>query len=330
MIGFDFLRNNANFGAFTDPATGIPLPHSRPSKKAIVNGAGYIQEEAKLLDRFNLTPVIRWDYHSEFGSTFSPKLGVSSLLIDELRFHASAGRSFRAPSLAEMYLPDFPVTPGVKLKPNSNLKPEYIWGFDAGFDFDPVHALAVKIRAFYNSMDNLINQTIVSNPTVCVTHRNIAKATSEGIEAELQWRPLKAISLAAHATLQDSWDKSYKAPLDYVPKKMAGSSMRFSDTVASKKMEGQIVVNYVGKRSYLDFQHSEDAEIISTLEGLKYIPRSRPLPSYYTIDVSYRIFLLKRLCLHLAVQNLLNAEYKEAPGNLAPGILPTIKAGYDF
>jgi hypothetical protein len=111
---------------------------------------------------------------------------------------------------------------------------------------------------------------------------------------------------------------------------MAGSSMRFSDTVASKKMEGQIVVNYVGKRSYLDFQHSEDAEIISTLEGLKYIPRSRPLPSYYTIDVSYRIFLLKRLCLHLAVQNLLNAEYKEAPGNLAPGILPTIKAGYDF
>jgi outer membrane receptor for ferrienterochelin and colicin len=136
--------------------------------------------------------------------------------------------------------------------------------------------------------------------------------------------------MAAHAALQDSWDKAYKAPLDYVPKYMAGSSIKFSDTIASKRMEGQIVVNYIGKRSFLDFQHSDDAEIISTLEGLKYIPQSRRLSSYHTVDVSYRIFLLKRLWLHIAVQNLLNAEYKEAPGNLAPGILPTIKAGYDF
>jgi outer membrane receptor for ferrienterochelin and colicins len=332
-IGADFLRNSGNFGAFEDPTTGIALPHSHSTKKAIVNGAGYVQDELKLFDRLNVVPVVRLDYHSQFGSAFSPKLGISYKIMEMVRFHSSAGRSFRAPSLAELYLPDFPVTPGIKLKPNPDLQPEYIWGFDGGFDVMPINKCVVKINAFYNLMDNLINQTIVSNPNtgIFITHRNISAAWSQGIELECEWRFLQWLSLAAHGTIQDSRDKTYKVTLDYVPRYMFGSTIGLAGVIGSMKMDGQIGFNYIGKRNYLDFQHTDSTtQIISTLEGLKYVPPSRRLPSYYTLDLSYRIFLLQRLWLNLTVQNLLNAEYEEAPGNLAPGIFPSLKIGYDF
>jgi outer membrane receptor for ferrienterochelin and colicin len=329
-FGGDLLRNSADFGAFINPATGLILPNSFSTKKAIVNGAGYIQDELKLFDCLNIIPVARLDYHSTFGSAFSPKLGISDKISDRLRLHASAGRSFRAPSLAELFLTDFPINEALSLKPNPDLKPEYIWGFDAGFDLTPINECAFKISSFYNSMSDLISQTIVSDPTTYVTHRNIATAWSQGIEIELEWRLHQWISLSTYGTIQDSRDETYHAPLDYVPKYMFGCQLGLSPIVASKKMEGRIGLNYVGKRSFLDFEHYENGKLVSTLEGLKYFPSSSPLSPYTTVDVSYKISLPKNIWLLVAAQNLFNVVYKETPGNLSPGRFATMKIGLDY
>ena len=142
--GFEVLRNGADFGTAVNPANGEILPESFMTKKAIVNSAGYVQDEIKLFDRLNIVPVGRVDYQTEFGAAFSPKLGVSYKIFDQLRFRSSAGRSFRAPSLAELGL-DIKISPTLHLLPNPDLKPEYICGYDAGFDITPIKTLIIKI-----------------------------------------------------------------------------------------------------------------------------------------------------------------------------------------
>jgi outer membrane cobalamin receptor len=331
-VGADLLRNNADFGAFVNPITGRALPGAFSTKKAIINGAGYIQDEIKLFDCWNIVPVARLDYHSVFGSAFSPKLGMSYKISDKIRLHSSAGRSFRAPSLGELYLPDFPVYSRINLKSKPDLKPEYIWGFDAGFDLVPANKLEFKIGSFYNLMSDLIIQKVetksgILDTSIYVTHENSTQAWSKGIEFEMQWNPLRWFSLSSHATIEDSKDESNNVPLNYVPKYLLGNQIALSRVFNSIKTEGRIGYNYVGNRRFLDLEH---ARLSSTLRGLQLKLPSVPLSSYQTVDLSCRISLPNKTWLLLAVQNLFNVEYEEAPGNLAPGRFATIKIGIEF
>jgi outer membrane receptor for ferrienterochelin and colicin len=180
-------------------------------------------------------------------------------------------------------------------------------------------------------MTNLINQVIKSDRTsTWVTHQNIANGWSRGIEMELEWKPLEWLFLSPHGTIQTSRDETYKASLDYVPEFMFGCQVRLAHVLASRKMEGQIGFNYVGKRSFLDFEHYENGKWVSTLEGLKYYPGSVALAPYTTLDMSYKIFLPENFWLHIAVQNIFNTVYKETPGNLSPGRMATVKIGLDY
>ena len=323
--GFDLLRNGADFGLASNPANGEILPESYATKKAIVNVGGYIQDELNLFDRLNVVPVARIDYHSEFGAAFSPKLGVSYKIFDQLRFRSSAGRSFRAPSLVELGL-DIKLNPELHLSPNDKLKPEYIWGYDAGFDITPIKSLMLKIGPYYNSMQNLISEAAFLDAGL-VTYRNISAAWSEGIEGEADWNPLEWLILSTHGTIQKSFDEFYRTSLDYVPGYTFGSSASATRTFNTVKIEGQIGFNYVGSRSFLDFAHAE--KLFMPDGQLKLRPPVIPLGSYNTLDLSCKI-TLKPYYFTLGAQNIFNTKYEESQGTLAPGRFASIKIGYNF
>jgi outer membrane receptor protein involved in Fe transport len=249
--------------------------------------------------------------------------------IEMLRIRASAGRSFRAPSLAELYLPDLQINPYFTLKANPDLKPEYIWGFDGGFDLYAHENLTAKIGAFYNAMDHLISQRIVLDSGASyVTHRNVTSAWSRGIEMEIDWKALPWLTASSHATIEGSADKTYNVPLDYVPDYLFGCAAAMTRKFDRLKVEGRLTFNYVGSRSYLDFA---DAGINGTPQGaweLRVPPV--PLSSYGTMDVSCKVWPSGGIWIALTVQNLFNAEYEEAAGNLAPGRFALLKMGLDF
>jgi outer membrane receptor protein involved in Fe transport len=325
--GVEFLRNSADFGATADPATGQTVPNSFPMQKAIVNGAGYVQDEWKPFEGLNIVPVARLDYHSVFGGAFSPKLGVSYQPFDRFRVRASAGRSFRAPSLAELYLPDLQINPSFLLRANPGLKPEYIWGFDGGIDVKAHENVTVTLGGFYNTMDNLISQTLAQDSsTLYVTHRNVISAWSRGVEMEASWKALSWLTAAGHATLENSLDRTYNVSLDYVPDLLFGCSAIAKRNFKVARIEGQAVFNYVGARSYLDFTglHSSPQGTWGLAQGLVH---QHP---YGTVDLSCKVTLSRGLWFALTAQNLLNAEYEEAAGTLAPGRLALIKIGLDF
>jgi outer membrane receptor protein involved in Fe transport len=325
--GFEVLRNGADFGTAVNPANGEILPESFMTKKAIVNSAGYVQDEIKLFDRLNIVPVGRVDYQTEFGAAFSPKLGVSYKIFDQLRFRSSAGRSFRAPSLAELGL-DIKISPTLHLLPNPDLKPEYIWGYDAGFDITPIKTLIIKIGPYYNSMQNLISEAAVLSQG-SVTYRNISSAWSEGIEGEVTWSPMQWLLASAHCALQKSRDEYYDTTLDYVPGLTFGGSVIVSKMFNGVKIDGQIGYNFVGERTYLNFQDTNTTKIFTPFNGLVLRPASDTMSAYGTLDLSCKM-AIKQYSITLAVQNLFNERYSESAGTLGPGRFATIKIGYNF
>ncbi len=49
-----------------------------------------------------VTAAARYEHYSDFGNTFKPKFGLNYKPTNDLKFHGSYGRSFRAPSLADV------------------------------------------------------------------------------------------------------------------------------------------------------------------------------------------------------------------------------------
>jgi outer membrane cobalamin receptor len=332
--GVDFLANKADFGPTLNADTKKELPTSNPTNEAIVNIGGFIQDEITW-DRLNVVPGIRLDHHSTFGSALSPKLGVSYKISDILRCRASAGRAFRAPSLAELKLA-MNVSSYV-IAPNPDLLPEYLWGFDGGFDITPLRSVVVKVGPFYNLMKDLIG-TVVDLKTGQISQRNISTARSEGIEAEVEWHTVPWMVIAPHVTFQKSSQQSDEiiavldgnattASLDYVPNVLAGCLINFERRAGPGKIDAQIGYNFVGKRMFADMASDT---LVFTPGGLKYKTPFMTLPNYHTFDISCRYKLMNRWWLSVLVQNFFNVKYRESGGDDAPGRFATLKVGYDF
>jgi len=136
--------------------------------------------------RVRLTPALRWDALGPFHG-LSAKLGASVQVAGPLSVRASAGRSFRAPSFAELYL-----SQGL-LSANPDLVPETSVGGDVGVVVDGRRGLAA-VTLFAQQYQDLI----VYEPDSFRRFKpfNDGKATTRGLEVELASAPLGPGGLA--------------------------------------------------------------------------------------------------------------------------------------
>ncbi|HTP88667.1 MAG TPA: TonB-dependent receptor [Bryobacteraceae bacterium] len=104
-----------------------------------------------------------------------------------LRARGSAYRSFRAPTLNELFR-QFK-TGNTTTLANADLVPETLWGAEAGFDWVGETSM-FRVTGYRNEMNNLItNVTLSSSPTAIVRQRqNAAAALSRGFEATFNQR----------------------------------------------------------------------------------------------------------------------------------------------
>jgi outer membrane receptor protein involved in Fe transport len=121
------------------------------------------------------------------GNTFiSPSGGIVAGR-KWIRGRASAYRSFRAPTLNELFR-EFRAGNAVT-QPNDGLKPESSTGVEAGADF-VFESRRLGITLFRNSLDDVItNVTLSSTPALIVRQRrNAEAAVSRGAEVEFRQR----------------------------------------------------------------------------------------------------------------------------------------------
>ena len=71
---------------------------------------------------------LRWDYNSEYGSPFSPRISVTKYFSDELNISFAYGQAFTAPTISDLY--DVYESAWYSFYGNPDLKPEKSERFD--------------------------------------------------------------------------------------------------------------------------------------------------------------------------------------------------------
>jgi outer membrane receptor protein involved in Fe transport len=295
------IREEKNFfqpGPFPEPLPGgrvvdvtsiaaFNTPHSRN----IVYLFG--QDEWNFARDWTLTAGLRYDYYSDFGNTFNPRLALVWQTAYNLTSKLLYGRAFRAPSFTEQFNINNPVSLG-----SSNLDPETIDSVELAFDYQPWRTFRTKLNLYWYLYQDIIR--FVPDPSGARTARNSGDQTGYGLEFESTWDITDTLRLYANYAFQKSIDDSVDADVGFAPTHQvyARADWRF---LPKWNLDTQF--NWVGdrKRSFGDLRP--------------------PVNDYTTLDLTLRgSDLFHGLGVSLAVKNLFDTNTREP--SLPPGLIP--------
>jgi vitamin B12 transporter len=146
-----------------------------------------------VIDRWSITPGIRYDHNSITGSFTSPSLGITYLLGEETIARASAARGFTIPPLS------WTSGGGLFLDPNPNLEPEKVWSYQAGIESAALRYLWVKGTIFRHELEDalIIEPFGGSPPAFNDIHVNRGDIRRQGLELEAETIPIYNVSFMA-------------------------------------------------------------------------------------------------------------------------------------
>lgn len=149
--------------------------------------ASYVQHEWRPNPVFTATGSLRFDYNyvdtglKEYH--LNPRLGLVYQLSPRSSLRASAGRGFRAATMAEMFT--CTRAGGFTVIPNPNLGSESAWSYEVGGQF-VLNNLLVNSAVFWNDYDDLIEGDFVTKRSVSVIQfQNFNRARIRGAEVEV-------------------------------------------------------------------------------------------------------------------------------------------------
>lgn len=155
------------------------------SQRIVSSNAGFAEAQVNLWDRVFGTAGIRQDAYNVFGDATTYRLTGGYLHKEtQTKLRTSFSTGFRAPSINELYFPNFG---------NSALQPEKSQSFDVAVDqelFD--RSLKLSAGYFWNRYRNLIVTTF--DPVACAPFStfsfcplNVGSATARGFEASFAY-----------------------------------------------------------------------------------------------------------------------------------------------
>lgn len=311
--GFDFLGVDVQFDPVVDADTKALFPGSSRATEGITTVGFYLQDEITL-GKLGIIPGVRLDKHSLFDAVVSPKLGISYQLTEDTVLRTSVGRAYRAPSVTELFRPEWNLNPFIRLAPNPNLKPEYIWAVDAGVEHRFSPTLRVSLDGFYNSMkDFIITQAVPGSPGI-VRYENLADSWSGGAEATIAWRARDWLTLFGNYTFLQSNDKVNQVRITNLPDHRVNFGARFDKRWRDWRFYGSIIESFVGDQTAQPLGSSDFTV----------------LKSYFTTDVALYANYRDAATLGVTVQNLFDQKYMDTYGYLGPRRQVTLYTGLRY
>ncbi|MGV1100730.1 TonB-dependent receptor plug domain-containing protein [Thiovibrio sp. JS02] len=187
----------------TDPA------HIYISDGSRTLGYGLAQDEWQFAKTWTLTAGVRYDEYSDFGSTTN----MRAALVWETRYDLTTklmyGQAFRGPSFAEQNIKNNPVSVG-----NPNLTPEEIETVELAFDYQPTRDLRLILSLFNYEAKDLIE---LVGPGLPQAFTNYGEQEGNGLEMEMDWRPLQDFRLRGNVAHQRSENKKLDAVVPDAP-----------------------------------------------------------------------------------------------------------------
>ncbi len=282
------------------------------SDKTGQSGAIFVQDEFKWKKFLAVIPGFRVDYFSleNVGNDFqiNPKIGIVYKPWEGSAFRGSAGRGFRAPSIAEVFTNT--TASGLKVIPNLDLKPERSISGELGYN----HFLGKKIffdfAIFYNRFWDLIEGTF--NNEANIQFQNITNARSIGCEIDF--------SLSA-------WDDRiyYKFGYTFVDAREINYEKGVMEIGDYLTFRPRHLFYTQARIQWGDFQLGTDYRFISAWdkidENLKIInDYDKRVPAHILdIRLIYSFFLGKHsIRTSFQVNNILQYHYVDLVGSIAP------------
>jgi vitamin B12 transporter len=271
--------------------------NNNPSRGHQTDNAGLLQLQSNIGDRFFNTASVRVDDYQSFGTHPTWRLAPAYLLPGTgTKLRASVGTAFKAPSLDDLFdnYPNY----GGGFFANPKLKPETSAGFDIGIDQKLADdALKLSATFFHNDIRNLIDYNSTYTSVI-----NVGRASTQGIEAGIDWTISQRLSTAANYTYTEAEDEAAHVELRRRPKHKVnlGAQAQVTD-----RLSLSATAIYVG--SWVDAARN-------------YNPGHLYSGGYATANLAANYQLGHGLELFGRVDNLLDRKYQDPVGFLHPGL----------
>jgi vitamin B12 transporter len=283
-----------------------------PISAQTTNDAGFVQLQSSFAERLFNTVSLRYDGNDRFGGKTTYRV-APALLFPETgtKFKGTVGTGFKAPTLNQLYVS----FPAFNFFANPNLKPETSLGYDLGFD-QTVPGQPVKFGATY--FHNDINNLIAANSTF-TTNININRATTRGVEAFAEVKPLDPLTLRAEYTYTLAMDDILHQQLLRRPKNKASMDARWRVTEQASISATVLYVgswadvNRAGTVSGLRTTPYAIANLAGTVSGLRTTP-------YAIANLAGSYDLGNGLTAFARIDNLFDRRYQDPTGFLRPGL----------
>lgn len=241
------------------------------------------------LGNITLNVGLRATLQREFGSEFSPDLGLIVEPVPETSLRARVTRGFRPPTVRELY----GVFGG---NPNSKLNPERLWQYELGINRSIDRYLNLDLVAFLQEGSNLIT-SVVSPPG---RFENIGNFTHRGIEGKISYRISDDIRLRAGVTFLDVGNNFDRG----VPENAYDLGLTLTHGIVRP---GDLAVT-VGSRYVTNYFALAGSPATKT-----------PLLDFFVADakVSYEVWKNQRA--FIAVDNITDRDYQTFVGIRMPG-----------
>ena len=215
----------------------------RGGKRSNNNTYGFVQHEWLPNDVIDVVTSARLDVHSDYNARVSPKFAILVKPYDWLRLRASAGSGFKAPTFQQLYM-DFTnpaagysvlgsadILQAVDELENQNqiqyyltdpasievTGPESAVAFNLGVEITPSDRFHIQTSFFRNNVDNLIETlpvAIKTNGQSVFTYVNLNKIYTQGVSAELHFKPFAQWSASVGYQFLDAKDRDVQDDID--------------------------------------------------------------------------------------------------------------------
>lgn len=279
---------NALIGADVDDTHGISYDYSYATMKLTPSGGTLLEHGVFGQTDLTIGPAtffagIRHQFTGQHGETFVSPNGGVAVGLRQFRLRASGYRSFRAPTLNELYR-NFRVGNVLTLA-NAALVPEGLTGVEAGVDWTGERS-QLSLTLFHDDLEHLIdNATLSISPTLILRQRsNFSSGLSRGIESNITHR----------------WTH-WRAQAGYL----------FAD---SRLATGQRIPEVPKQQGTAELAYNRKTTLISL--GIRAFSlafdddlNQFKLPGYAALEFAAQQHLIKNLSAIAAIENLLDRTY---------------------
>lgn len=251
----------------------------------------YFQDKYKITDDLEFTAGVRYDNHSEYKRTISPRLGISWFFLDNFNLKLLYGRAFRTPALH-------------LLVDAGSLKPERIESYELELGYQYQEILSLNLNLFYNRLKDIIEEVSIARV------RNRGSDDVKGIEFSASYQPASSLSLYANAFYLFKNRRAFEVPADLFVEFRESNEQEIESSLLAPRSVFHWGINYSFLKYATANLHFSYYAKRKLPENRFYVRKGNVAP-YLTVDCNLFLkhLLNDRLELSLKLRNILDTDY---------------------